>query len=478
MSGQSKLLVNSLSMLVNKLTQGITTFVLTTAIARNFGALALGQYILALSYYYIFVNITSQSFKTLFTREIAREPELTSEYLVSGTLLQFVFSIIGYLALVIVVFLLPYNADTSFICYLMGLTILPFALSNITEAIFQAQEKMYLITISTVPVYILRLLAMIWAMQLNYGVPYIAIILLFSEFLILVIEWLLLTKIIKPKWQINKDFIWNRIKAARTFFALEGIGIIASKLNLLILSVLGSEALVGIYGAITQVIQPFFLVSMSINLAAFPSMSKAVFLGREQQQKITENIIEFLLVMSLPLMAGIYFFADKLLLLIYKDASFSEESMILKLVSIILISTSFSGTFGYLLIANGLEKFNLIETVLTTLVGGISGILLIAKYQLLGSTLMILFMSFTTLLISGYIVYSRLFALNIRRFLPRPLLITMIMIFVFLFFKKTNLEFIWVLFYSFFIYIMLICLLAIREFGGFVSVYKKISSKW
>lgn len=474
MSGQPKLVVNSLSMLVNKLTQGIATFVLTAAIARNLGALALGQYLLALSYYYIFVNLTSQGFKTLFTREIAREPELTSEYLVSGTLLQFVFSIIGYLGLVIVVFLLPYNADTSFICYLMGLTIVPFALSNITEAIFQAQEKMYLITISTVPVYIIRLLVMIWAMQLNYGVPYIASILLFSEFLIFVIQWLLLTNIIKPKWQINQDFIWNNIKAARTFVAIEGMGIIATKSNLLILSILGSEVLVGIYGAIIQVMQPFFLVSLSINLAAFPSMSKAVFLGRDQQKKLTENIIEFLLIMSLPFMAGIYFFADQLLSLIYNDASFTQASLILKLASISLITTSFSITFSYLLIANGFEKFNLIEVITTTLLGSISGILLISKYNLLGSALTGIVMSCVTFLLFTYIVYNRLFTINIQRILTRPLLISTIMIMFFLLVKHLNWDFVWILISAFSTYIVLIGLLAIRELGGFKAIYKKI----
>jgi O-antigen/teichoic acid export membrane protein len=45
-----KLLKNSLSLLVNRLTQGIATFVLTTVIARNLGSHELGQYILAISY--------------------------------------------------------------------------------------------------------------------------------------------------------------------------------------------------------------------------------------------------------------------------------------------------------------------------------------------------------------------------------------------------------------------------------------------
>jgi O-antigen/teichoic acid export membrane protein len=50
-------------MIVNRLAQSITAFVLTAAIARNLGAEAIGQYLLAYSYYFIFVGIASQGLK-------------------------------------------------------------------------------------------------------------------------------------------------------------------------------------------------------------------------------------------------------------------------------------------------------------------------------------------------------------------------------------------------------------------------------
>jgi O-antigen/teichoic acid export membrane protein len=320
MSAKKKLIGNSFSMIVNRLTQGITTFVLTTAMARSLGAYPLGQYVLAISYYYIFVNIVSQGFKTLFTREIAREPEATPTYLVNGSLVQFVFSIFGYLGLVALVFILPYSDDTARVCYIMGLAVIPFALSNITEAIFQAQEQMHLITIATVPVYILRLLIMIWVMQLNYGVDYVAGIMVASEALILIIQWLLLTQKVKPLWDIDKDFIWQKIKAARTFFAIEGTGIIASKMDVLIMSLLANEFLIGLYGSVGQLKQPFLIIANSVALSAFPSMSKSILQGKQEQRKITEDILEILLLMSLPFSTALLFLGGDLLIFVYQKS--------------------------------------------------------------------------------------------------------------------------------------------------------------
>jgi O-antigen/teichoic acid export membrane protein len=440
-SEKAKLTINSISLLANRLTQGIATFVLTAAIARTLGAEALGQYLLAINYYYIFVNLASQGFKTLFTRELTRNPEITPIYLVSGTLLQLVFGLLGSAAMAMLVFMLPYGEATSSICYVAAVMIIPFALSNITEAIFQAQEKMHLIAISTVPIYILRLLAIIGVIQLKYGVAEVIWILVGSETLILIIQWLLLIGIVKPTWKIDRDFIWRTIDSSRTFFAMEGIGIIASRVDTLILSLLGNEVLVGIYGGICQLLQPYYIVSSSVSLAAFPSMSKAVAAGTKKQHQIVADTIEKLLCISLPFLVGMLFIGDRLLLFVYKDPVFAKEAIILHIVSMSLITGASSRVFSYLLIANGLEKLHLIEVVITTVVGSLVGIVLVSQYQLMGAAFMNLSIGFTNFAVMTYFVYTRLFHLKIVEMIRRPLLISLAMSIVFLVLNQINLDF-------------------------------------
>ncbi|PSB02089.1 oligosaccharide flippase family protein [Merismopedia glauca] len=472
-----KLLKNSLSLFVNRLTQAIATFILSAAIARTLGAEALGQYLLAISYYYIFANIASQGLKTLFTREIACEPELTPVYLVNGTLLQIVFSLIAYVAMVIIVFLLPYSAEASSICYILGLTILPFTLSNITEAIFQAQEKMHLIVISTVPIYILRLLGIIWVIQLHYGITTVAEILVFSESLILVIQWLLLIKSVKPKWQINQEFIWNTIKAARTLFAIEGVGIVSSKIDVLILSLLGSELLLGIYSGVTQLMQPFSIISGSITLASFPAMSKSVHLGRDKQREVAEKTIELLLCLGLPMLIGILFLGKDLLLFIYQDPSFGQAGLILNIISLSLITSCFARTLSYLLIANGFERFNLIEVVVTSASGAVVGAILIPQYKLLGAALMWIAMSLANFFSLIYFVYNRMFSLHMWALMRRPLLISACMAIILGILTKIREDFLIILALAIGSYTIVISLFLVHQFGGFGSIWHKIFHK-
>ncbi|MEH2349992.1 MAG: oligosaccharide flippase family protein [Nostoc sp.] len=467
-----KFISNSISMIVNRLAQSITAFVLTSAIARTLGAEALGQYLLAYSYYFIFVGIASQGLKTLFTRELAREPERTPVYLMSGTWLQLIFSFFSYGALVIVVFLLPYSSKTSTICYIMGLTIIPFALSNITEAVFQAQEKMHLIAIATVPVYILRIIIMIWAMRLKYGIEYLGWILCFSETLILVIEWILVTRFVKIQWQVDGNFIFNTIKIARTFFAIEAIAVVSGRIQILILSLLGNEFLVGLFGGIAQLLQPFLIIANSTTLAIFPRLSKAVAQGRDQQRRITENMIEILLMMALPLFIGLLFFGKDLLVFVY-DPSFAQANLALSLSAASLILLPFIRSLSYLLVANGFEIVNLREVVITTTLGSLIGVALVSQYQLLGAAFMALLMTIIGFIQYIYFTYTRLFSLNLWRIICRPLLISLLMVPIFILLQKFSLNFIFTLLVATGVYSLFMIYLGIRAFGGFRFLWMK-----
>ncbi len=431
-----RLFSNSLALLVNRLTQSITTFVLVAAIARMLGPYQLGQYMLAFSYYYVFMTLASQGFKTLFTRELARNPLETPVYLVSGSLLQLLFSILGYVVLLIVVFLLPYSADTKTVCYVMGLSVIPFSLSNVTESIFQAQEKMHLIAMSTVPVYLLRLLVIIWVMSAKYDISLVSAVIAISETVILGIEWFLVSKFVSYKWQLDWAFMWRTTKAVRTFLVIEGISVFKDRIQVLSLSLLGGEIVVGLYGAVAQLMQPFQIISYSLVIAVFPSMSKAVTLGKDKQQHLTETTVEFLLLVALPLIIGLLFIGQDLLVLLYHNPKFAQANTALSLLAFGLITACFSRPLSYILVANGFEKINLWEVLTTTSLGGLLSIPLVSRYQLNGAATGVLLVQIVGCGIYVYYVYKRLFKLHLWQILRRPLLMSLLMVILFIFLQE------------------------------------------
>ncbi len=433
-----RLLTNSLSIMINRVAQSVGSFLLFAAIARILGPYALGQYTLAFSFYFLFMIAASEGLKILFTRNLSRSPEKVSEYFTNGSYLQFLFSCLAYGALLILVTLMPYRADTTLVCYLLGLMVIPFALSNVTEAIFQAQEKMYLIAISTVPVYALRLWLAIWGMQQGRGITFVCWVMVISEVVVLLIQWGALSLYAKPNWTIRWAFMYETALEVRTFLAIQGLSVLNLRIPTLILSVVGGEILVGVYSAVLQLMQPFIIVKDSLGLALFPGMTKAVQQGTQKQRAFAEFSIEVLLCAALPVAIGLQIFGKQLLLLVYKDPSFAAASNILTLYGWSLVGTALVIPLSYMLVANGMEKVNLVEQVISMTLTIFLGGALIARYQLVGAAIFSLANAVVGFGIYTYAVKKRFQSPRLWVVSKRPLLIGLLMFLVFKLLAQTT----------------------------------------
>jgi O-antigen/teichoic acid export membrane protein len=471
-----KIISNSLALVINRLTQSITTFVLLAIVARSLGPYILGQYTLAFSYYFLFVSIASTGLKTLFTREISRNLASTPTYLVSGSFLQLIYSLISYLGLVIIVHALPYNSDTSFICYVMGLMILPFSLSNVTEAILQAHEKMHLIAISTAPVYLLRLCAIIWCLNLGYKLNVLVILLIISEFLIWLIEWILVTRCTKPQWTIHWDFMWSSIQASRTFLVIESIAVLNIRMQIFILSVLSSEVAVGLYGAVMQLMQPLLIISTSLVLALFPQISKAAPFDVKRQRKLTEGMIEILLILSAAFVLGMFFLGGDVLLLLYGNPSFASAASVLNILSLTLILSAFSLPISYALVANNFEKINLREVILQTFLGVPLSIIAISSLHLNGAATATLTVRIISCSIYFFAMSQHLFKLRWTVIL-RPLFVAVYMLSILTILRLLHQSLLTTLIATSVAFTLFVTLLAIRELGGWKVVWRSLRQK-
>jgi O-antigen/teichoic acid export membrane protein len=435
-SKRSRLVGNSLALLANQITQNATSFLLSISIARILGPYELGQYTLAFTFYFIFMTMSSQGLKTLLTRELARNPQKVQTCLVSGTLLQFGFSLIAYAALALIVLLLPYREATAILCWIVGAALIPYGISNVTEAIFQSQEKMHLITISTVPIYILRFILMFVALKLYYNIRMVAFILVISEFVILFIEWGFLYRMIAPlRLRIEWDFIRDTARAARTFVAIESVSVFKLRMPIFFLSLLAGETMVGLYGATVQLLQPFQLISQSLVVAALPSMSRINTEEQDRLRHLTERIISVLLTVALPMIIGFIFIGGEFLVFMYRDRAFLQATVPLIVAGMMMIPLSVTRALSYLLMAKGLERINLRTVTINTILGSVINVLLIVPLQALGAAIAALVVEVSGAGQFAYAVRKHVLTVRIRNIIQLPLMVGLAMTLIFVLLK-------------------------------------------
>lgn len=435
-SARGKLVGNSLALLANQVTQNATSFILSVSIARILGPYELGQYTLAFTFYFIFMTISSQGLKTLLTREIAKSPGKLQTYLVSGTLVQFGLSLTAYGVLFLLVYLLPYRPATQTLCWIVGAALIPYGISNVTEAIFQAQERMHLITISTVPIYILRLIVMFVTLKLGYSINLVGIILVASEVVILLIEWAFVLRINSPlQWAIDRQFIREILLKVRTFLAIEGVSVFKLRMQVFFLSLLAGETVVGLYGATVQLLQPFQLISQSLVVAALPSFARVNSEDTDRLQRLVETIISVLLVVAVPLLIGFIFIGGDFLVFIYRDRQFYEANSALIIAGMMMIPLSITRALSYVMMAKGFERINLRTVISNTALGAAISIALIPPLQVIGAATSALIVEISGAAQFYYVVRRRLFALRLGSILRKPLLVGALMVILFLVLK-------------------------------------------
>jgi O-antigen/teichoic acid export membrane protein len=254
--------------------------------------------------------------------------------------------------------------------------------------------------------------------------------------------------------------MWNTTKASGSFIVIEGISVLGYRLQVFILSLLGGELVVGLYGAVLQLMQPFQIISHSVVLAVFPKMSKAIDSGKDSQRQITQLTIEILLMVALPLILGLTFFGKDLLILLYREQSFGEAQFALNVFAIGLIASSFVRPLSYLLVANGFEKVNLWQVFITTILDCLISLILVSQYKLNGAAVTVIFTDYIALLIYYIETSRRLFTLQLWSIISRPLIIVIAMLPVFIALKSFDSNIVSVLIISSLIYFILIGILA------------------
>ncbi len=414
--------VNALSILTSDAMNRVTSFVLYALVARHLGTHEFGQLSLALTLFYIFQVLAVAGLKTLTIRQVTKDRTQTKKYFANGCAIVAVSSFSSVMLLFGFVRLMRYPADTTLVILLTSLGLFPYAISAICEGIFQAWERMYLIPYVNVPVNIAKVGCAFFLLTRRSALYAVILILLCSLLAAAVLEvWILLRKFPPQPASIDFRFSLATFRSAVTFLGIDGTIAVMSSLNVLLLSKLSTETQVGLYSAATQLMVPLLLVYQSIGQSVFPLMCRKVEPGFQTLKRISEQVIEVLLILALPAVASLYFLGDWALSILYKNPAFLQAFPALRIVAWVLIAQVFTSVLGQVLVASHRERVTLRIVAADTLVNLLVGWPLIRLFGLRGAAIALLV---TRLVDCGqhYIPVSRLFSgIPVARVIWKPI---------------------------------------------------------
>lgn len=385
---------NVISIMTSSVLIKATTFILYTLVARNLDTERFGQLSLALSLLYTFHIFAVAGVKTPIVREVTKDKSLTEKYFVNGTYIVLLASMIVGVLLWFFVEWMGYDAQTRLVIFVVLIGLLPYALSQVCESIFQAWEKMQYIAYANGPAHILKAVAAFLLLTQSFGVLSIAVVVAVTYWVIYLIELYQMQKhIMRTGWRFDPAFAGQMLKPSMMFLGVDGVFAINSSAAVFVVSGLLTVSAVGLYSSAAQVMVPLALVINDVAKSVFPVLCRKFESGADSLTWATERVAELLLLIIIPALVGIFLLADKVLMLLYNNEEFLEATLLLQLLVWWALIDTVMTVYGQVLWASKREKTSLQIAIAMAITNIVSTLIFVNLFDLIGVVVAALFVA-------------------------------------------------------------------------------------
>lgn len=396
--------------------------VLIIFIARLMGDVGFGKLGFAQSFTALLVIFADMGLSIVTIRELARHKELTSKYLGNIFLIKLILSVITFALIALIIKLMHYPSDTTMVVYLIGISSILGSFSVFLRAIFRAFEKMEFEALLNIVKSVVTTGIGLVVLLSGYGLIAIALVYLLAGIIDLFATLLVtVKKFARPKLEV--DFgLWKQIIPLALPFSLTAfMGLIYFQIDIVMLSVMKGDAVVGWYKAAYTLIYSLVIIPGVFSHALFPVMSRFYVSSKEALKTTLEKSAKYLFILGLPITVGTILLADRIIPLFYGEG-FSHSISALQILSLYFPLRCINNATAYTLSSINKEPLHALSITTAAITNVALNLFLIPKFSLAGAaaataiTEVVLFASYY------YFVAKHFHRLELRPVLTKPCL--------------------------------------------------------
>lgn len=430
MNSVRRIVKNSGASLIAQISTPATSFVLVFFIARLLGASGLGKYSTTISLLFIFQALASLGFPYLITREVARDNANAPRYLINASLLGGLFSVFTAAAMCVCGLALTEDPDTIKATYLLSISLIPYTIALVCQSICKGFERLEFFALPLVIGNCAKMLIGLLVLLKGYGLVELIVVIVLSHFLIFFLSLYFAIRCMPPDVhyasQIDLGFCRAIMMASPTFALISIFGTIRFNIDILMINKLMGDLDVGIYSAALKLVNFSKFGIICYLMALQPVIFRLFRSSRQKFERVCIESIRYLLMMILPIMAGITILSDRIVGSIF-GREFLASGYALSILIWILILTGFNQLFANALVASGNQKTNLHATFLSMVMNIGLNLLLIPRMGYIGAALANVAAAVFNFGYQYYFISKSLFKLRFYELAKKPVVATVIM---------------------------------------------------
>jgi len=409
--------------------------------ARYLGDVNFGKYSFALAFTSIFIVLSNLGLRNLTVREVAREKELSSKYLSNVSCIKLILSLITFSVIMIAIKLMDYPHDTTMAVYIMGFALILTSFSDFFRSIIRAFERMEYEAIANIIASSIIVILGLFVLFSGYGLlEFVSIYVVGSVFTFLFTLSIVIKKFAKPKFAIDPKFCGQTLKKALPFGLIGILGIIHFRIDIVMLSMMKGDAVVGWYSAAYRLTESLTFIASMFTISLYPVMSR-FFISSENALKTSyEKSVKYLFCLGLPIAVGTTLLSDKIILLLYGEP-FLNSIIALQILIWATLFMFLNYPLGTVLVSINRERLSLFNGSMCVIINITLNLLLIPKFSYVGASIATVVTEATLFLLGYYFISKYLCTLPVRKIIVKPSCACIIMGAFIFFFKSSSLAF-------------------------------------
>lgn len=370
--------------------QKIISFTYFTLLARYVGPASLGKYYFAISFTTIFAIFIDLGFANVLIREVAKSSERAQKWLSNILALKIPLALLSLAVVFVLINVLHYDSLTRNLVYISCICMV---LDSFTTTFFSVVRGFHNLKYESIASVIFQLIVLTFgygALLAGGGlVPAMFALALASTF-----NFTYSLAILKSKIKISFKLLYDKaltkeiLKISWPFAVYAIFQRLYTYFDSVLLSVLAGDVEVGLYQVAFKIIFALQFLPMAFTASLYPAMSSYWQTNKEQLLISFERAMNYLIIISLPIIIGTIVLADKIILLFSTGYSGALLPLQISIISLFFIFINFP--IGSLLNACDKQRKNTLNMAVVTIASVILNLLLIPHFKAVGASLTVL----------------------------------------------------------------------------------------
>lgn len=378
---------NSFILTMLRVIDPLMSLAIISAISRILGTETLGAYSFVYSLTGMFGAASQMGLHSLIVREVSYKKHEASSYLSSAILIGLVTSILLATLLNMTKYYFSVTPEISNCFLIMSVNLLPTFIIYTFESIFVAFERMDLIFIEQILTGIIKVIVTLLLILKGYGLIYlISINACTTVFCVGMCCYLFNKKIARIQFKYDLKHTLDLIRISPVFLLTSIVSIVSARIDVIILTKMTDLKQVALYSAAYRVFEMCMIIPQAYYKSSFPRLANLIKSDKGIFIKMSNDVIKhssYYMIITIPI---VYLAAPFVINIIFGD-KFAQSIMIMHFLLIGLIPWGGARIFANLLVVNNLQKYDLVASIVATLLNIVLNIILISKYGVLGAAI-------------------------------------------------------------------------------------------